>query len=378
MLIGTTRLLGGWLLPKGAQVGPLWSVNSNHGNIYLFTQDGLFVATLFRDMRLGKAWAMPIAPRGMKVNEQTLHDENFWPSITQTDDGRVFLVDGGRTSLVRVDGLDTLRPIAKQALTVTQANLDQAREYFVRQEARRQAEQGQSTLITRIQTDAPTVDGKIDDWAGASWVDIDKRGVAAYFDSSSKPYDVTGAVTVSGDRLFAAWRVGDANLLRNSGETPNALFKNGGALDLMIGANPDADPKRSTPVAGDMRLLVTRVKDKTRAVIYRAVVPGTTAPVPFSSPWRTINIDMVEDVSDQVQLAGEGGNYEISIPLKALNLTPQAGTIIKGDIGILRGNGFQTQQRVYWSNKATAITADVPSEAQLTPNLWGRWQFEAR
>lgn len=375
MLIGTTRLLGTWIKPRGAQVGPLWSVNSNHGHMYLFTKDGLFVATLFRDMRLGKAWAMPIAERNMNVNDQTLHDENFWPSITQTADGRVFLVDGGRTSLIRVDGLDSLRPIDKQTITVSQTDLDKARDYFVRLETRRQAEQGQGTLLAQIRETAPTVDGKMDDWAGASWVDIDKRGVAAYFNSDSKPYDVTGAVAVSGDRLFAAWRVGDANLLRNSGETPNALFKNGGALDLMIGANPQADPKRPQPVAGDMRLLITRVSNKTRALLYRAVVPGTTTPVPFSSPWRTINIDVVEDVTDQVQLASDGGNYEISIPLKTLNLSPQAGTTIKGDIGLLRGNGFQTQQRVYWSNKATAITADVPSEAQLTPQLWGRWEW---
>jgi len=83
-------------------------------------------------------------------------------------------------------------------------------------------------------------------------------------------------------------------------------------------------------------------------------------------------------VSNQVQWAGAEGNFEVSIPLVALGLTPQDGQIIKGDIGILRGNGFQTLQRVYWSNKATAIVADVPSEAQLAPNLWGRFQFAAR
>ena len=44
---------------------------------------------------------------------------------------------------------------------------------------------------------------------------------------------------------------------------------------------------------------------------------------------------------------------------------------IRGDIGILRGNGTETTARSYWSNKATAITADVPSEAALTPHLWG-------
>jgi hypothetical protein len=98
--------------------------------------------------------------------------------------------------------------------------------------------------------------------------------------------------------------------------------------------------------------------------------------VPFSSPWRTITLDRVEDVSAQVQLAGTNGSFEISIPLATLGLKPAAGQRLKGDIGILRGNGFQTMQRVYWANKASGITADVPSEAELTPRLWGRWEFE--
>jgi hypothetical protein len=41
----------------------------------------------------------------------------------------------------------------------------------------------------------------------------------------------------------------------------------------------------------------------------------------------------------------------------------------------LRGTGNATTQRVYWSNKATAIVADVPSEAELRPNLWSPFEF---
>ena len=59
------------------------------------------------------------------------------------------------------------------------------------------------------------------------------------------------------------------------------------------------------------------------------------------------------------------------MPLSVLGLKVQAGQRLRGDVGLLRGNGFQTMQRVYWSNKATAIVADVPSEAMLTPQLWG-------
>ena len=194
-------------------------------------------------------------------------------------------------------------------------------------------------LEVTLRGQTPSVDGKLEDWAGAAWVDIDKSGVAANFNSNSKPYDITAALTIAGDRLYAAYRTGDAKLLQNSGEVPNAPFKTGGALDLMLGTNPAADPKRTTPVEGDLRLLVTLVKGQPKAVLYRAVVPGTKEPVPFSSPWRTITLDRVDDVSAEVQLAGAGGNYEFSIPLATLGLKPKAGTSLKGDIGILRGSG---------------------------------------
>ena len=64
------------------------------------------------------------------------------------------------------------------------------------------------------------------------------------------------------------------------------------------------------------------------------------------------------------------------MPLATLGLKPQTGQTLQGDIGILRGNNGQTTARIYWSNKATGITSDVPSEAMLTPNLWGKWELK--
>jgi hypothetical protein len=240
----------------------------------------------------------------MDVSEVSLHDENFWPSITQVPDGRVFLVDGARTSLVRVDGLDTIKRLPEQTINITADDLDRARDWFARAETARQKTRGSGILTVPLRAAAPAVDGKLDDWPETTdWAAIDRRGVKANFNSNSKPYDVSAAACVSGDRLFVAWRTTEKDLLANSGETPDALFKTGGCLDLMLGTDAAAGHDRSSPVPGDQRLLVTNVKGQPRAVLYRAKVPGTTQPVSFSSPWRTITLDTVDDVTAQVTFA---------------------------------------------------------------------------
>jgi len=377
MVVGHTRLLGGWAQSK---IGPVFGVNANMGNMYLFTADGLFVATLFHDIRTRPNWAAPVATRNMDVTDVSLHDENFWPSLTQTADGQLYVVDGGRTSLVRVDGLDQLQRLPESNIVVTEADLEKARDWFAANELRRQQQRGSGTLRVALRKQAPQVDGNLADWpASTEWAPIDRRGTKANFNSDSKPYDVYAAVALSQTHLFAAWRTTEKALLNNSGETPNALFKHGGCLDVMLATDARAKPDRATAVPGDQRLLVTMIKNQPRALLYRARVPGTKEPISYGSPWRSITIDEVLDVTDQIKFATDhSGNYELSIPLTTLQWQPQVGTTYQGDLGILRGSNGQTTQRIYWANKATAITADVPSEAELTPRLWGKWKIDGR
>jgi len=380
-LIGTTRLLGDFVTPKNSDAGPVFFINSNMGNMYVLTQDGLFITQLFQDVRQGPLWKMPLAQRGMRVNQLSLHDENFFPSVSQTPDGNIYMMAGGTPALVRVEGMESIRRIAPMTVKVTAKDLQLAQDFVTQREAARQATQGSGSIIVPLQTQAPAVDGNLKDWNDADWAPIDQRGVGANFNSKSRPYDVRGSVVIAGGKLFAMWKTADETLLKNSGEIDNAPFKTGGALDLMLGTNPAADPRRPQPVAGDLRLLVTQVKGKTKAVLYRAVVPGTppNRKVAFSAPWHSITMDAVTDVSAQVEFATDGkGNYEIAVPLTLLGLAPQPGMKIKADIGILRGDGTTTTQRVYWTNKATGIVADVPSEAALTPALWGTFEFRAQ
>ena len=142
----------------------------------------------------------------------------------------------------------------------------------------------------------------------------------------------SGAVRIAHDRLYAAFKTDDPDALTNAGSDPVNLFKYGGALDIMIGTEADADKNRQEPTAGDLRLLVTRVKGKTKAMLYRAIVPGTSpeSRVLFASPVGKVAFDQVTDVSEKVELAEQGGNYEVSVPLSALEWSPKTGETIAG------------------------------------------------
>ena len=381
-LEGTTRLLGGFIHPAGEDAGALLGINSNFGEMYLFTADGIYVTQLFQDSRVGKPWSMPQAERNMLMNDVAPHDENFLPSLTQALDGNVYVLDGFRTSIVRVDGLNTIRRLPPFTVEVTSNEIVQAQNLLKQSETSRMEQLGTPPLAVALHSTIPPQWSNpvsvFDSLAKEQWATIDSRTTNVGF--SNKPDVDEAAIAIAGDTLFAAFRTTEPNLLRNSGAVANAPFKTGGALDLMIGTDPRANPKREAPVAGDLRLLVYQVNGQTKAMLYRAVVPGTAHPVPFSSPWRTITIDQVTDVSSSVSLTpltgAAAGSFVVSVPLQVLGLKPVAGERISADVGILRGDGTQTQQRVYWSNKATGITSDVPSEAELTPNLWGQWVFK--
>jgi hypothetical protein len=381
-LIGTTRLLGPPVKPVGSDVGEIVAINGNKGNVYLFTTDGLFVATLFRDSRTA-SWG-PSSDRGTLVGDQSIKEEDFFPSIGQTSDGSIYL-SVVNCCLVRVEGLEKARRIPAREISVSAEQLVAARRFFVEQEAERQAQQAREadkTLRVVLKDKAPKVDGALDEWSGAQWVTIDQR-VPQVGDWGHKKVATQAALAIASGRLYVAFKTDEPKMLDNSGQSLQNLFKTGACLDVMIGSNPAADPRRTRPVAGDERLLVTKVKGKTVAVLYRQVSPGAKgAGAEFTSPIKTVKFDGVTDVSGEVDLA-EGemkdaglGTCELSVPLATLGLSAKEGDKIRGDVGVLRGNGFETLQRTYWSNTASGLVSDLPSEAELTPALWGTWEMK--
>ena len=361
-LVQSTRLIGPPAKAAVGEAGEWFASNGEKGNMYLLTSDGLFLQTLGGDMRTTPLLRLPKAERGTVIDRPGAHvsfeDEHFHPTITTTKEGDVYLVAGKEhSSIFRVDGFASVRRKDFAKLTLDAATLAKMPEVDVVPAVR----QGRKSLFVECGGNEPVVDGKLGEYS--AWAAI-SRGRE-------------GAVRIGAKNLYAAWRTGEKDPLANSGGDFRYLFKRGGCVDLMLATDQGAKRTPGEPEPGDVRLLFTMVKGEAKAVLYRAVKPGRAEGerVHFESPVGSVWFDSVSDISDRVKLMQSDGNVEISVPLDVLGLKVAPGGSMSADMGILRGDGSQVIQRLYWNNLDTLLVSDIPSEARLQQHNWGEWRF---
>ena len=171
------------------------------------------------------------------------------------------------------------------------------------------------------------------------------------------------------------YEVKDATPWRNEGRDFLRLFKTGDTVDLQLSATAN---RTTTPVAGDVRLMIGQLNDKPTAVIMKPVAPGSPAgdAHTYVSPVQPRKFDQVAILSDaQVQVKRGDGQYvvEVAIPWSSVGIQPKAGLALRGDVGFTGSNteGTITVSRTYWSNRDTNLVNDEPSEAWLKPSGWG-------
>ena len=388
-LVESARVLGYAVTPHAGQSGEVWALGSDKGAIYLFTTDGLFLQTIGGDVRLKPILRSEEIKRGEIVEGVSFDEEHFWPTIGQVeDDGSIYLAAGKEhTSLFRLEGFDTVRRIDLGTVTIAPEGIA---DLPATQRTPANFQQNQRLTIATPES-PPRIDGNLDDWANVPWIDIDKRR------------NITAALAFVDDHLFVAFRTDEPALLDNSGADGwQYLFATGGGLDLMVRGTTAAQPRqrrrrddgrerpnrperqrpgRQAANVGDVRLFVTREGDPLngpiRAVRYQPVGRfGRGQAYTFTSPVGTAAFESVLDVSTEVRLAQSGGVYELAVPLALLGLSPDASITTMGDVGVLLGNGAETQARLYWNNKTATMVSDIPSEARLQPAYWGTWAFE--
>lgn len=358
-IVGHEKIEGG--------LGEVVVLHGNSGAWNVWTRDGLLVGPIFRDQRApgARPWSMKEHNRGMTPEGLTAGEEHFAGYFCRCDD-RYYVVAGhNHISVLEVLGLDKYQR-SEGEITVTEEDVRKARSWDALRQ-KREVYARSPVLNVFVTKQPPAFDGKL---TGFGPVD------AALDEGASL------RIGYDARYLYLGWQLNQLGPLQNSGRDWQRLFKTGGALDVQLGLDL-AD--RQAPAAGDVRLLLTFVDKKTMAVLYRPVVPGTPADKAFRvvSPVGETVIDEVRQLEGvRLVRGGENGQVivEAAIPLAALGLKPSPGLRLKADWGVLVSgpDGTEVLRRVYWANRATQIVADAPSEARLSPHLWGHLVFHGQ
>lgn len=240
-------------------------------------------------------------------------------------------------------------------------------------EAPRSGERGYATSPLRIANvrgrfPAFKADGDAAEWQGIARHDI-KVGEAVV---------AKVAIAHALEHLWLLAEVDDPSPWKNAGSDPKLAFKTGDALDLFLG--PER-PDRTTPIAGDIRVLIAPREKGPVVMAYRPIKPDAKPDeaLKFESPVKSHTFASVMPVGDaQVAFKATPTGYIVEARLSCDHIDLRQlgpGLRLRGDIGVLWGNeaGLVTERRTYLFNHSPSanIVSDTPSEAELHPNEWG-------
>ena len=367
--------------PAGG-LGEFVVMNSNVAQWFLWTADGLLAGRLFRDMRDPRSipWSMKEHARGLQMRDFNIFQEHFEGYFTRTfEDDKFYAVAGhNHASLVEVKGLDKFRRW-NVPVDVSLRKLVDTEEWVKKQKKVEVARRAPVIDCYQLAM-PPKIDGNSNDWDFVS-AEVE----TGKFDVDERGEDLRLRIGYDKAFLYLCYTVANHGPMKNTGEDWRLLFKTGASVDLQLGRDPAADPKRRAPTKGDMRLLMTSVKGRATAVLYEPSNPAADPSEAWTvtSPVGKAEFDRVVQLKD-VRLAARQHHrsyvVEAAIPLKTLGVQPVDGLRLKMDWGVLRTgpDGYETLERIYWSNKATGITADRPSEARLSPDMWGHLLFHTK
>jgi hypothetical protein len=374
-VIGTVYMMG--TADMGKEIGTILCFNGYYGPRYLFTTDGLFVQTLFKDGRQMPRTAEKAVPE-MLVNDMSPGSEAYAGTFSRAQDGRVFMTStlGGPICIVLgVEGLENLQRLPPQRVTVTAEQIAQGQAMQLARENARIAA-GAAAKRLKLARQTRVVDGVLDepgfaDLAVTIEADAQRNGQAA--------------LSFDDQNLYVAFRVKDRTPWKNAATDAKTIFLYGDSVDIQLGLDPVAGPNRKKPWAGDIRIAIAPQADSTGSpqadgaivMLYQPIVPGHKGPrEAFVSPVGREEMDRVERIAEAkvaVTRTADGYDVEAAIPLEKLGAKLPISRTIRGDVGVLFSDdtGTECVLRRYWSNRNTNMAADLPSETKLQPDEWG-------
>jgi hypothetical protein len=358
--------ISGHAVAHAGDLGEFFVVHANNGQMNIWTSDGFLAGNITRHMLDPEARGWPAEHgRGTRMDGLTLGQEHFHHYFCKTgEDDKYYIVAGHSwMSVIEVRGFDRFRRASGSFEVTPQALRDTAE--WERAKARRAAYARPRVMHWRRKTE---------DWESAEPV-ASIPGMAAL----RACYDAAF--------LYLRWDLEEnaGRLLENRGDDYRRCFKTGAAVDIQIGTDSSADPNRSGPAAGDLRIVVVPRPGKPFAVLYRPIAPGAAKDESWSTSTPAggkVDFDQVtilQDAKVEVKAAGEHSMAYVvaAVPLNSLGWAPAPRVFYRADWGIMTTrDGFNTSGRWYWANTSATGVSDEPTEARLEPALWGYLLFE--
>ena len=340
------------------------SLRGNIGQEFLIRDDGLYLGELFTDQRMAPA-DLPPTNRivGAPINETTLGGEPFNGWIGRQRDGRIRMTYGlTDVRIAEIVGLDRVVDVTAKKFTVGPAEIAAATAF-----------QPRSAVAQRIEAGIPhggaftPAELAASDFFGDSNDVLVIRSGREEVGRTRLRWDVTG--------LHVACQVEDATPFANKGISKPLAFASGDSVSVFASTLDAAKPQQQ----GGTRVLFASLKGQPATMIYRPVGPGDL-PYVFESPVRKSPFAYVAAANDiQFTAQTATGSYTLvaTIPWTTLSINPSTGLKIRGDIGLLFGDGSDshTAQRVHWVDRETNVVNDVPTEAEFFPTRWGTWRL---
>ncbi|MHC4198442.1 MAG: hypothetical protein ACYSU0_00425 [Planctomycetota bacterium] len=369
MMRGAYDITGVAKLPP--PVGNVWVIPTNKGEWHVLTEKGFYLTRLFEGDPTKNVYPKRAAP-GVSLDTcpPGAGEEAFGGSVTQARDGRLF-VQAGHISywVAEVTGLDTVRPLAGGRVTLTAGDVIRANElrgkYLAGESRERRMEVKKATP----------------EFTGDLGRDFKGQKVVRYKQTDAA--EVRTAFAYDDEHLYAAWQVKDDTPWVNGADAPEFMYARGDTVDIQLGTDPKADPKRRKAVMGDLRISIGPFGGRPTAVVYRKVA-REKAPKSFSSGvvkgYVMESVRVLDGARVEVRIDRARNRYtvEAAIPLGAVGLRPAAGLEISGDFGVTHGNraGNDTVLRTCWSNRNTGLVSDEVFELQMAPAMWGTIVFK--
>ena len=371
LIRGAFGLVGNSLLPT--PIGGIWAINGNIGEWHVLTEDGFYLTRLFQGDGFKIQWPDQAVPGTILDSVPSgSGGEDFGGSMRQGADGKVY-IQTGKTALwnVEVTGLDTVQQLAGGKVSINTDDVQTAGKF---REKQLQAAEGNKKYTVKNATIAFTGD-----------LDADFKGFAeAEKPAFEKQSGSRVRVAMARDdaNLYVGWEVQDESPWVNGADAPEFLYARGDTVDLQLGTAPAADPKRTEPVKGDLRLSIGNFQGQPTAVVYRKVADAKKPKVFSSGVVKEYPMDSVLVLADakvtaKVDALQKRYVVEAAIPLAALGLKSTDGLSVRGDFGATHGDksGKDTLLRTHWNNQSTGLVNDEVFELRMEPANWGELTF---